>query len=347
MSTMFTLSQLGWRPFFQQQLSLEEWGEVLVARVMAQHRSGCLVATQHSTFNLIPTAEMDEMTVGDWVLLDSNKGFIRLLDRLSVFRRKAAGSKRKAQLTAANVDTVFVVCSLNDDFNLNRIERYLALVHEAGAEPVIVLSKRDCCDDPDVYIQQLRRLDSLLMVEAVNGLDRASVAVLESWCAVGKTLAFLGSSGVGKSTIINALLGGEFQRTHTIREDDSKGRHTTTGRVMQLMPSGALLLDTPGMRELHLVACEQGIESTFSDITLLAERCRFSDCQHQCEPGCAVLAEVELGSLETRRLENYHKLKREQAQSTASLAELRHRDRSVTKLHSSFQKNTQVRKKGR
>jgi len=299
---------------------------------MAQHRSQLTIMTEQGELHLKMSANMPTMTVGDWLLLSEENQFVRVLDRSSEFSRKAAGSKVQSQLIAANIDTVFIVCSLNSDFNLNRIERYLAMVNEAGVEPVIVLTKADCCDEPIDYVQQVQSIDPMLIVEAVNGLDISSTAVLESWCRTGKTVAFMGSSGAGKSTLINALQGAKIQQTGTIREDDSKGRHTTTSRSLHIMPAGGLLLDTPGMRELQLADCEQGLEVTFADIGLLAEQCRFSDCQHDQEPGCAVRSAIELGTLEERRLLNYHKLNREQARNGATLAERRAKDREFNKL---------------
>ena len=286
------------------------------------------------------------MTVGDWLLLDSAGRYQKLLERFSEFRRKSAGSKVDSQLIAANIDTVFVVCSLNQDFNLSRIERYLALAHEAGVEPVVVLTKADCCNDPQSYIDQVQKLDTMLAVEAVNGLDADSVEVLQPWCRSGQTVAVLGSSGVGKSTLVNTLSGDSQQLTGGIREDDSKGRHTTTSRSLRILPSGAVLLDTPGMRELQLTACEQGVEATFADINELAAQCRFSDCNHQGEPGCVVIAAINDGNLEERRLKSYQKLMREQAHNAASLAEKRASSREFGRYIHSVQKASRNQKKG-
>lgn len=279
-------------------------------------------------------------------MLDEAGGFNRLLDRLSLFSRKAAGSKVAAQNIAANVDTVFIVSSLNSNFSLNRIERYLALAHEAGVEPVVVLTKADMCDDLQGFVQQVRALDRMLMVEAVNGLDADSVSVLSHWCGVGKTVAFLGSSGVGKSTLINTLLGQTEQETAAIREQDSKGRHTTTARSLHFMPNGGMLLDTPGMRELQLADCERGVEETFAEVAELAAQCRFSDCQHQSEPGCMIQKAIKQGELDQRRLDNYLKLLREQAFNGATLAEKRSKDRDFSKMVRSVMSEAQQRKKG-
>ncbi|EHH2453678.1 ribosome small subunit-dependent GTPase A [Vibrio parahaemolyticus] len=271
-STSNPLKQLGWKPFFQQQLTLDDYDNTIFARVIAHHRSGYLLATEAGQVHLNVHHSLPNMTVGDWVILNEDQQFVRLLDRLSLFSRKAAGSKVAEQLIAANVDTVFIVCSLNHDFNLSRIERYLALVHEADVEPVIVLSKADLCDDVDELKSQVQKLDPLLVIETVNGLDAESTSKLMSWCNEGQTVAFIGSSGVGKSTLVNALLGQQEQSTGYIREDDSKGRHTTTSRSIHLLPAGGILIDTPGMREIQLVDCEAGVSEAFNGATLAEQR---------------------------------------------------------------------------
>ena len=346
MTNSLTLPRLGWKPFFQQQLTLEDLEQCRIARVVEHHRSEYLLMTEQGSETLPMAANLPAMTVGDWLLIDHDGRFQRLLDRFSEFSRKAPGTKLDVQMIGANIDTVFVVCSLNQNFNLSRIERYLALVNEAEAEPVVVLTKADCCDDPQLFAEQVRQLNPMLMVEVVNGLDRDSVSVLEPWCREGQTVAFMGSSGVGKSTLINTLSGTAEVLTGEIREDDSKGRHTTTSRSMHLMAAGGQLLDTPGMRELQLADCESGVEATFSDISELAKQCRFSDCQHQGEPGCAVGAALAEGTLDERRLGNYQKLMREQAMNAASLAERRASDRGLSRLYRSVQSASRQRKKG-
>lgn len=341
-----SLPQMGWSNFYQQQLTLDEWGSVTPARVIEQHRSRLLLWTESGEINMTlaaplspqtPLNTLPPLTVGDWLLLDSEHRVVRLLERLSLFSRKAAGSKVAEQLIAANIDTLFIVCSLNSDFNLNRIERYLALAHEAGVEPVVVLSKSDLCDHSDERLRQVQDLDPMLAVEAINGLDSSSANKLQPWCKSGKTLALLGSSGAGKSTLTNTLLDQQQLATGDIREDDSKGRHTTTGRSLHPAPSGALILDTPGMRELQLFDSETGVAHTFADITELAQQCRFSDCQHQSEPGCAIQSALNSGVLDERRLLNYQKLMREQAFNSASLSEKRARDKNTTRYQQTVQ----------
>lgn len=341
-----SLTQLGWQTFFQQQLSLDEFEDAIIVRVIAHHRSEYMVRGEASPFSVPIMSSMPDMAIGDWLLLDSEQRFVRLLERKSLFRRKAAGSKVTEQLIAANVDTVLIVCSLNQDFNLSRIERYLALAHEAEVEPVVVLTKKDLCTDADEKREAVQKLDPLLMVEVVNGLDADSCTPLFSWCKAGRTLSLLGSSGVGKSTLVNTLLGETAQKTAGIREDDSKGRHTTTARSMHFLPSGAVLIDTPGMRELQLAECEEGVRKTFADIDELAQQCKFSDCSHASEPGCAVQQAIDNNELDERRLVNYQKLLREQARNSATLAEQHAKNRQFGKMVKSVSAASRKEKKG-
>ncbi|MEJ2399922.1 MAG: ribosome small subunit-dependent GTPase A [Xanthomonadales bacterium] len=326
-----TLTELGWRPFFQQQIDLDRWDHP-VARVFAQHRNRLELMSATGAVRLDLRPGMPAITVGDWLLLTPEGQFGALLERQSLFRRKAAGSKVDEQLIAANVDALFIVTSLNDDFKLSRIERYLSLAYEAQTEPVVILSKADLCDDPEDFRRSVQALDSRLVVETVNCLASRDVRKLEPWCGRGNTVAVMGSSGVGKSTLINTLLGDAVQRTGKIREDDSKGRHVTTSRSIHLMPGGGLLLDTPGMRELQLSDCDAGVTTAFADIASLAARCRFADCRHESEPGCAVQAAISRGELDARRLSSWRKLIREQAFNSATLAEKRARDKSFGKM---------------
>ncbi len=333
MSELISLAGMGWQPFFQQQLSLEEWSSVTPARVVEQHKSKLELVCEAGRISLPVTGSTPNLTVGDWVLLESDGRLLRVMERQSCFRRKAAGRQVAEQLLAANVDTAFIVCSLNDDFNLNRIERYLSLVNDAGAEPVVVLTKKDLCDQAEALRDQVQQLDKTLCVEMVNSNDPGSVERLLPWCNPGKTLVMLGSSGAGKSTLTNALLGEEKQATGEIREDDEKGRHTTTHRSLLHMPCGAMIIDTPGMRELQLSDCEAGVALTFADIEELAAGCRFSDCRHASEPSCAVQEALAKGELDLRRFDNYKKLLREQAFNAANIAERRAENKSIGKFH--------------
>jgi ribosome biogenesis GTPase len=326
-----TLAQLGWRSCFQQQIGLEQWGYP-VARVVAQHRNRLELLSEAGELGLELHVGLPAITVGDWLLLTPEGQFDRLLERQSLFRRKAAGSKVAEQLIAANIDTLFIVTSLNEDLNLGRIERYLSLAYEAQTEPVIILSKADLCDDAESVLNKVQALDPLLMIETLNCLDEEDTQKLAPWCDIGKTIALMGSSGVGKSTLVNTLLGEKVQLTGAIREDDGKGRHITTGRSIHLMPQGGLLLDTPGLRELQLTDCDEGVNSTFAEITSLAEHCRFANCRHDNEPGCAVQDAISQGELHARRLSSYHKLMREQEFNSATLAEKRAKDKQFGKM---------------
>ena len=254
--------------------------------------------------------------VGDWVAIrpseTERKATIEaILPRLSCFSRKAAGEPTRRQFIAANIDTVFLVCGLDDDFNLRRIERYLVAIKDSGATAVIVLNKADVCPDVDAARTATVALAPSTPIHVTSCVADGGTDPLEEHLARGKTVALLGSSGVGKSTIINRLLGTDRQKTCEVRGRDSRGRHTTTRRELILMPNGGLLIDTPGMRELHLWDSTEALTEAFEDIDTLAAECRFRDCAHDQEPGCAVRAAVDDGRLEAARFDNYRRLQRE------------------------------------
>jgi len=340
---MASLSHLGWRPFHSQQLSLEDLETACPARVSSVHRSGLVVISQQGTVNvtipprLLETLELP-VTVGDWVLIEHGAPRVqRVITPYSVIKRHAAGTDHRLQTIAANLDTLFVVTSCNDDFNPSRLERYLALAFEAQVEPVIVITKADQCDDPQSFIDAANALGTAAVI-AVNAMDRTALAALERWLQPGQTVAFVGSSGVGKSTLVNTLTGETQQATGGIREDDSKGRHTTTARELFALDGDAWVIDTPGMRELKIGAVETGLRMVFDDIETLAAQCRFRDCRHESEAGCAVLAAIAAGHLDSRRLASYHKLQREAALTEMSTRERRARDRSFGRMTSAAMK---------
>jgi len=257
---------------------------------------------------------------------------VERLERKSLFKRRAAGVQSREQLIAANVDTLFIVSSCNLDFNEARLERYLAIAREARVMAIIVLTKADLVDDAGDYVRRASRLAPSLQVEAVNALQGDMLACLEPWLQRGQTVALLGSSGVGKSTLTNTLLGAGQIATQSIRENDAHGRHTTTARSMHRLPGGAWLLDTPGMRELQLTDVRSGLDDVFSEIAMLAETCRFSDCRHDDEPGCRVQAAIHAGEIDPERLQRWRKLTREEAFNKTSIAERRSRDKAFGRM---------------
>lgn len=332
-----TLTDFGWKPFFANQLELSELDTCQPARVTEVQRDALTATTGETShrlrlsgrwFQLEPT---ERPTVGDWLLIDaSGERIVRLLERSSELSRLAAGGQEQ-QLIAANVDVLFIVTSCNEEFNASRLERYLALASNGGVTPVVVLTKTDLTDDADAYVEQARRVSLHAEVVAVNALDALSLGGLTPWCAAGSTIALLGSSGVGKSTLLNTLAGSERQVTGDIRDADAHGKHTTTHRSLHRLDNGLLLLDVPGLREVGMVGHAEGISSLFDDIDNLAATCRFSDCQHMSEPGCAVRAAIDKGDLDERRLHNFEKLKREETHNSASIAQKRQHYRDFAK----------------
>ena len=280
-----------------------------------------------------------DATAGDWLLLDStHPQSSRLLKRKSLIKRRAPGSDRQVQLIGANIDTVFIVSSCNQDFNVARLERYIALAREAEVTPVFVLTKIDLCKTPDDYVDDARTISDSVPIVVLDARGEEPRSKLADWCRPGQTIAFLGSSGVGKSTLVNALSGTQSIATQAIREDDAKGRHTTSGRQLYFLPNGCAVLDTPGIRELQLTDAASGVAEVFSDLIELASQCRFSDCQHATEPGCAVLAAIASGVLEPARLARWRKLMAEESHNSASLAEKRSKGRKLSKTIRLFQK---------
>jgi len=334
-----SLARLGLAACFTRQLSPDELESGLVARVVEVQRSGITLSDGLEELTVAIGGRWTALppearpTVGDWVVLDERREqVLRLLERKSVFKRVAAGTKLETQLIAANVDTLFIVTSCNEEFSESRLERYLALAYESGVDPVVVLTKADLVDDALPYRDRVAGLRPGLPVETVNALDPAMLAPLLEWVAPGSTVSLVGSSGVGKSTLLNSLAGSSLAATRDVRAGDARGRHTTTSRSLHLLPNGGILLDVPGMRELKVADAADALGEVFADIESLTEGCRFRDCRHEREPGCRVQEAVEAGSLDRRRLDNYHKLLREEAHYSTGLAEQRRQDRRFGKV---------------
>ena len=313
---IFNLPQLGWKKYYDQQLNTDEVNRYYPARIAQIHRSHCIVWSNKGieTFEIGVFSEPKNLAVGDWILIP-NEGErpLRILDRETVLIRKAAGKRTHDQLIAANVDTLFIVTSCDQDFNISRIERYLALAYEAKIQPVIILTKADLSAEVDSFKQATLALKNNLRVECVNAKDKESLTSIRNLCTEDHTIALVGSSGVGKSTLINSLTDAE-QIIAEISAEDGKGQHTTTSRSLHLLNDGGILVDTPGIRELQLSDCETGIEDAFNDVTDFLGNCKFNNCQHQTEKGCAIKTALDSGELDLRRWESFQKLQNEQKQ---------------------------------
>ncbi|MBF4694663.1 ribosome small subunit-dependent GTPase A [Fusibacter sp. Q10-2] len=293
--------------------------ELLRGRILLDYGQRFKVVTENGEKWLErPTQSALQLVVGDWVIMTADEyqedeaHFEGLMDRKTKFSRMASGTEIKEQIVATNVDIVFLVQSLNKDFNPRRLERYLIATWESGATPVVVLTKSDLCDDFLKHIQTVHEIAVGVDVHAISSLTGAGIEAIKPYFKKGITVALLGSSGVGKSTLVNTLIGSDILETQDIREDDSKGRHTTTHRELVLLPEGGMILDTPGMRSLALWDAEEGMSHHFGDIEQLIASCKFNNCGHKHEPGCAVQKALKSGQLKHEHWESWRKLQREQ-----------------------------------
>jgi ribosome biogenesis GTPase len=318
------LDDLGWNHFFEREFEPLRADGLAPARVTEEQRGQYTVHQEAGETAAVLSGRLRNATVsreglpavGDWVAVRQDcEGGLAVIDavlpRKSAFTRRAAGRVEEAQVVAANVDFVLLVSGLDGDFNLRRIERYVTLAWESGAKPVVVLNKADLCEDVAARLAEVEAVAAGIDVIAVSAHTGAGLDALRILMKPGRTLALLGSSGVGKSTLVNALLGDARLKTAAVRDDDSRGRHTTTHRELIVAPGGGMVIDTPGMRELQLLADEDSLERAFDDVAQLAAACKFRDCTHNAEPGCAVRAAVESGNLGQDRWDSFLKLRRE------------------------------------
>lgn len=347
---------LGFQPFFAEQFANLRRPDLVPARIAADGQSvwpliGCRAPLGEMTGKLRnELLGIARPAVGDWVAVaDSDDRAIihHVLDRRTAMIRRAAGPAAQPQTIAANVDRFGIVTSANRDFNLRRLERYLAVVWESGATPIVVLNKVDLTDDPSPLLAEIESVAFGVPIVGVSAATGEGIAALREQFNVGMTVAFVGSSGVGKSSLVNRLLGRASQEVKTIRDDDARGRHTTTRRELIVLPEGSVLIDTPGMRELGLIEDSGGVDAAFADIAEFAATCRFTDCQHDTEPGCAVQEAIATGALSVDRWESYGKLQREiaayEARHDPVLAAERRRQWKV--IHKSVRSQAKITRK--
>lgn len=318
------LNKLGFNAFFAKHFEECPIDNVLIGRVCAEHKNSYKIYSEKGEITAIISGKFrnyiktkdESPTVGDWVIfqsLDENKGIIQsVLPRKSKFSRKIAGIETQEQVIVSNIDFAFIVCALDYDFNLRRIERYLSLVWQSGAIPVVVLTKTDLCEDFQKKIFEVSNIAFGVDIYAISNIYTDGIDALRAYFIENKTVVLLGSSGVGKSSLINNLIQNDVMKVNELRSNINKGRHTTTHKQMLILPNGGLIIDTPGIRELQMWDTEDGISQCFKDIVGLAKSCKFSDCTHQNEPNCAVRKAMVNGLLDSGRLENYLKVQKEQ-----------------------------------
>jgi ribosome biogenesis GTPase len=349
----FNLETYGWDGFFAEAFAPLAAEGFEAGRVFLQHNRALMLYTAAGELQAETTGRLrfhargaeDLPAVGDWVAFrrvsEEEKAKIHeILPRRSKFSRRAAGSETAEQIVAANVDTVFLVTGLDHDYNPRRVERYLIMAWESGADPVVVLNKADLVEEVEERRREIELVAPGVPVLALSAKRGVGVEQLMPYVGRGRTVALMGSSGTGKSTITNRLLGAEVQRTQEVRVADARGRHTTTHRELFVLPGGGLVLDTPGMRELQLLVSERGLRETFEEIEGAAAECRFTDCRHEGEPGCAVRAALEEGRLDPERYQNYRKMQAEMRHAATLIDQRKAQEEKgrVKRIHRDFKK---------
>ncbi len=344
---MKELKSLGLCPWFERQLDANKTAAHDLARVVAVHKDRYALTKDQGEVmaelsgNLFYSADsaMDLPTTGDWVYTDfydddSHAIIHGLLPRKTLLKRKAAGKQVEFQLIAANIDVAFIVQSVNENFNLRRLERYLVMVYESGIQPIILLSKSDLVNSSELEDIQTRILELApeVTVQAFSAWQEDDLERVKAMITAGQTYCLLGSSGVGKTTLLNSLLGNEQFATQAVSKKQNKGRHTTTSRELIQLDNGAMIIDTPGMRELGNLSVDSGIDETFSEIIELSQQCKFNNCSHTKEQGCAILSAIQDGDLSEERYNNYIKMKNEAAFNDMSYVEKRQKDKDFGKL---------------
>ncbi len=355
-----TLEQLGWRDSFEESRQRHAEAHLKPARVFREDKQRYTV---HDGFEFRTATILGKLlfesgpdqsllpAVGDWVMIqcfDEEAVIHAVLPRFSAFNRKGAGRTTQQQVIAANIDVVFLVSGLDNDFNIRRIERYVVQTASSGAKPVIVLNKMDLHNDVAPFVTEVERVARGVDVVCLSAVENTNTAALREYIGEGITVAFLGSSGAGKSSLVNRLIGDDYFDTQAVREDDSRGRHTTTHRELVMLPDGGLVIDTPGLRELQLWSTEEDLHAVFADIEEIAAQCRFRNCQHEGDAGCAVLAAVDAGELDEDRVASYLKLRRELAfletrQNESAALAAKKRDKKFGKMLKDVQRNNPKR----
>jgi len=344
---MNKLEDIGFNDWFKSQLDADKVAAHEVARVLSVHKNRYIVSNGHRevfaelTGHLLYTASSptDFPTVGDWVYADfydddTHAIIHSVIPRKSILKRKAAGKLVDFQLIAANLDVAFIIQSADYNFNLRRLERYLVMVNESGITPVILLSKCDLIskNEVDEIKKRILNIAPQVAVLAFSNLNKENIDAIKETLIYGNTYCLIGSSGVGKTTLLNSILGNGHFETQPVSKIQSKGKHTTTSRELILLKNGAMIIDTPGMRELGNMSVDSGIDETFSEILVLSQKCKFSNCSHTNEKGCAILAAIEMDELSEQRYKNYIKMKKESAFNEMSYSEKRKKDKDFGKL---------------